>query len=145
MSDTTTIMRRYSATTKEKTILVVEDDVSLRPVVCTMFQRLGFRVLEAVTGEEGIKVWSSRKDEIDLVFTDIMLGPGISGLEMAARLLQLEPNLKIIFTTGFGPGVDKPGFKEMVGEWLLPKPFAMRQLMEMVERRLADTVGPATV
>ncbi len=73
----------------DKSILVVEDESSIRKFVKINLERNGFKVLEAESGEEGIAI--ARKEKIDMVILDIML-PGIDGFQVCKVLREEFPN-----------------------------------------------------
>src|SRR5580692_4542299 len=83
-----------------ETILVVEDEVLLREIECSILESCGYRVLEADSSSKALDVWNQQGEKIDLLLTDVVLPPGISGMELAKRLRDRQPRLKVIFTTG---------------------------------------------
>src|SRR5579862_5602293 len=90
---------------KEKgTVLLVDDDATLRMVVARVLEANGYRVHLALSGEEAIEIWNAYGSEIDLLFTDIDMG-GMSGLELAEELTRRRPDLKVLFTSGSGISV----------------------------------------
>src|SRR5262249_39783166 len=82
------------------TILVVEDEHLVRPVYCRMLEGVGFRVLEAADGDGAIQLSQQHPGPIDLLVTDVMM-PRMNGLELANRLQQQRPKLKVLFVSGF--------------------------------------------
>ncbi len=70
-----------------ETILLVEDEMALRELVIEVLQRYGHKILEAASGVQALAVWSEHKGRIDLVLTDMMMPEGVSGGELAARIL----------------------------------------------------------
>lgn len=81
-----------------KTVLVVEDMPLIRMDAVTMFEDMGYRVLEAADGMEAIKVLESTR-AVSLLFTDIEM-PRMNGLELAAVVAQRWPEIKILITSG---------------------------------------------
>jgi nitrogen fixation/metabolism regulation signal transduction histidine kinase/ActR/RegA family two-component response regulator len=84
-----------------ETILLVEDEKILREMARDLLMDYGYQILEASTGREALEVWRQSAREIDLVLTDMVMPEGISGVDLAERLLADRPNLKIIFTSGY--------------------------------------------
>ncbi len=84
-----------------ETILLVEDEEILREMARDILKNCGYRLFEAATGKEALKLWSECGDKIDLLLTDMVMPEGISGVELAERLLADRPDLKIIFTSGY--------------------------------------------
>src|SRR5580765_1698915 len=81
------------------TLLLVEDEASVRAIAREMLVASGFSVLEAATGPEGLAVAQRATQPIDLLVTDVML-PGMSGTELADRLRSERPSLRVLFTSG---------------------------------------------
>ena len=84
-----------------ETILIVEDEPILREMSRDILKDYGYRLIEASTGKEALEVWRGRAKEIDMVLTDMMMPEGISGVDLAERMLADRPDLKIIFTSGY--------------------------------------------
>ena len=85
----------------QETILVVEDEPVLRDMAHLILQDCGYHVLEAGSGAEALRVWERNPDAIDLVLTDMVMPGGVSGRDLAVRLLANHPQLKVIFTSGY--------------------------------------------
>jgi DNA-binding response OmpR family regulator len=118
-----------------ETILVVEDEDSLRAVVADTLRANGYVVLEAHDGKAGIEFAARFDAPIDLLVTDVIL-PGATGREVASRLSADRPKMKVIFMSGYTDdfiadhGIIGP---ETV---LLEKPFAIGQLLLRVRETL---------
>jgi PAS domain S-box-containing protein len=82
-----------------ETILLVEDDDSVRPLVATVLRGYGYDVLEAESPEEALRVAQGR-DDLDLLLTDVVM-PGMNGRELAELLLARQPSLKVLYTSGY--------------------------------------------
>jgi PAS domain S-box-containing protein len=115
-----------------ETILVVEDEKSLRELVCTLLRHYGYRVLQAGHGKEALEVWRMKAGEIDLLLTDMMMPEGISGWELAEKLQVDRPGLKVIYTSGYS--VDLLGRNGEFGQDIhfLPKPYQPHVLAKAV-------------
>ena len=122
------------------TILVIEDEPPVRNFVRQLLQRLGYIVVEATNGAEALAVWQQHREQILLVITDIIMPGGMSGYELAARLLAQEPRLKIIFTSGYTGSPATGGTALVEGDNFIRKPFDPEALAEIVRRKIA---GPA--
>ncbi|HEY2328683.1 MAG TPA: PAS domain S-box protein, partial [Verrucomicrobiae bacterium] len=105
--DETQIRRRGGS----ETILVVEDERDLRDLVCRVLRNDGYRVFEAFDGQNALKIWSEYKDQIDLVFTDVIMPGGLNGRELAEKLWAERPELKVIFSSGYGADTLGKDFK----------------------------------
>jgi PAS domain S-box-containing protein len=85
-----------------ETILLVDDFARLRERVAKSLRALGYAVLEAGSGKEAIHKWQERRDEIDMLLSDISLPGGLNGIQLADRLLASKHDLKIVFSSGYG-------------------------------------------
>jgi signal transduction histidine kinase len=117
-------------------ILVVEDNDSVRDVAAAMIEDMGFEVLTAINGPEGLKTIEERRD-INLVLSDVIMAGGMNGPELVAKAMKLRPDLKVLFMSGYAPGSvrlmqDLPDSVELVN-----KPFTRNDLTEKVMRALA--------
>ena len=81
-------------------VLVVEDDPGVRDVAVQMLEMEGFEVLEAVDAQSGLEKFRQNPD-VDLVFTDVIMPGGISGIEMAKEILALKHGTLILIATGY--------------------------------------------
>jgi PAS domain S-box-containing protein len=118
------------------TVLVVEDEAAVCELVRTILQSAGFRVLHASNAMEAMQLWNEHRGEVDLVFTDMVMPRGMSGRELAANLLALKPDLKIVYTTGYSRDVIGHDLELQEGHNFLPKPHAPPKLIEMIRTRL---------
>lgn len=93
------------------TILVVDDNPADRKFMSIVLMDGGYNVLEAKSGEEGLRIFKDHQDEIDLVITDMVM-PGINGVELARRVRKLSARPKVIFISGHkaqcGPDGQEP-------------------------------------
>jgi DNA-binding response OmpR family regulator len=112
-------------------ILLVDDDTPVREFICQCLEVAGHRVLQARSGREGIEVFRDNRHEITLVLTDIVM-PALFGDQMALRLLEISPHLKIIFMSGNTPGSLETGIQLEIGKNFLQKPFSIQELRECI-------------
>jgi nitrogen-specific signal transduction histidine kinase/CheY-like chemotaxis protein len=84
-----------------ETILIVEDEETLREMARDILKDCGYRILEAATGRQALEVWNQSAKEIDLLLTDMVMPEGMSGVDLAEWLLADRPDLRIIFTSGY--------------------------------------------
>jgi CheY-like chemotaxis protein len=80
-------------------VLVVEDEAKLRKVAVNMLERLGLRSLQAETAKDALELLGGTR--VDVLFTDIELPGGMNGTELAEAAHELDPNIKVLFTTGY--------------------------------------------
>lgn len=129
---------QFHARTGTETILVVEDERDLREIVTRTLNLNGYRVFQAVDGNNALQIWSEYKDKIDLLFTDIVMPGGINGRELAERLMVEKPGLKVIFTTGYDADALDKTYKLDPQLNYLQKPYLPNQLARIVRRRLDE-------
>jgi PAS domain S-box-containing protein len=121
------------------TILVVEDEASLRTLIVRLLQALGYSVLEAGDSATAIRISEERNKPIDLLLTDVVM-PGMNGRALAHRLLERWPLLRVLYISGYtGQVVGDRGVIEE-GSFFLPKPFSRDGLAQKV-REVLTTVN----
>jgi CheY-like chemotaxis protein len=116
----------------DETILIVEDEPALRELVQEILEKKGYRILSAASGVQALKVWAERRDAIELLFTDMVMPEGVSGRELADRLRQDRPELKVVYTSGYSLDVVNSEFAEREGTTFLQKPYDPEMLAQTV-------------
>jgi len=124
----------------DETILLVEDDLFLHASVCKILVPLGYRVLEAFNGNEALAVWGQNRHSIDLLLTDLVMPGGITGKQLAGQLLVQEPELKVIYASGYSAGIAGKDFPLKEGVNFLTKPFEAHKLAQIIRERLDAAV-----
>ena len=124
---------------QNETILLVEDEAALLLVTTSGLRMLGYKVLSAVNGEEALELWRQNQDAIDLVLTDMRMPKGMSGLELAEKLWETKPLLKIIIMSGYSAETLTDHAAGNSGYTFLAKPFAFKVLSETVRACLDGT------
>lgn len=118
-------------------VLVVEDEPVLRQVAERTLARRGHQVLLAASGEEALAVASAHQGRIDLLFSDVAM-PGLRGPGLAAALLRMRPDMRVLLTSGYDEdAAGMRGIESAPGEFLA-KPYTPAVLAATVERLLAD-------
>jgi signal transduction histidine kinase/ActR/RegA family two-component response regulator len=120
----------------KETILVVEDEPVLRDLAHVILRDCGYEVLEAGTGSEALRVWNTRQGEVDLLLTDMVMPDGMSGMELAQRLRDAHPELKIIFASGYSMEELDTGFVREGHALFLQKPYTHVTLPKAVRECL---------
>ncbi|MBI3553021.1 MAG: response regulator [Elusimicrobia bacterium] len=119
----------------DETILLVEDEATVRALCTRILRRSGYEVLEASSAEKALE-YSERQDEsISLMVTDLVM-PGMNGRQLAERLCKRRPDLKVLYISGYADEtIVKHGLLES-GTDLLQKPFNPMELCRRVRRML---------
>ncbi|MBI5069638.1 MAG: response regulator [Deltaproteobacteria bacterium] len=125
-----------------ETILVVEDSDLVRGVACDMLRRLGYRVLAASDGEGCLEVAGAHPGPIDLLLTDVVL-PGMNGKEIAARLGEHRPALRVLFMSGYAANVIVHRGAVDEGVHFIQKPLSLDALASKVREALDGASRPA--
>jgi signal transduction histidine kinase len=121
-----------------ETILVVEDEEAVRRLTKAILQRHGYRIFDAGSGVEALTVWKEHQPEIDLLLTDMIMPGGISGRELAERLLLEKPALQVIYTTGYSLDAMSQTLALTDGLNFLPKPYHPNKLLQTTRRCLDE-------
>lgn len=112
-------------------ILLVDDDKAVLAAIGALLGQIGsYFVYKSDSPEGALHLWDKRSEEIELLVTDIMM-PGMSGLQLAEKLLHQKPSLKVLFISGYVPEEiafppSAPGYR------FLQKPFMRGQLEESI-------------
>ena len=119
----------------EETILLVEDDELVRKVVIRILGDLGYKIIEACEGKQALERISEYGDKIDIVITDLVM-PGMSGKELAKRIVDIIPDCKILFVSGYTS--DFVTYEELINKNtdFLQKPFTAESLIKKLDNLL---------
>jgi CheY-like chemotaxis protein len=118
-----------------ETILLVEDEPSVRDLAKAVLERYGYTVLTADNGPAALDVWRRHKEQIALVLTDLVMPGGLGGRALAGQLRAERPGLKVLFTSGYSKELAGRQF-DLLAEPFLQKPYSPRVLAEAVRNCL---------
>ncbi|HET7229654.1 MAG TPA: PAS domain S-box protein [Longimicrobium sp.] len=119
------------------TVLLAEDEVTVRRLAVRVLRRGGFTVLEAGDGEEALSVAHDHPGPLDLLVTDLVM-PRLGGRELAGRLRAARPGIPVVYVSGYAEeAVQRDGVLDP-GARFLPKPFTAEQLIDAVHAALRD-------
>ena len=118
------------------TILVVEDDDDVREVAVAMLRDLGYRVLTAADGAEALRIFGESDAKVDLLLVDVVLPGGMKGDEVARRLGEACPGMRVLFMTGYTENAVVDPDRSDDGVQLISKPFQRAQLAGKVAEML---------
>ncbi|MCF3651543.1 PAS domain S-box protein [Synoicihabitans lomoniglobus] len=119
-----------------ETILLVEDDHSLRALTRIVLMKQGYTVLEAAHGPEALRVARTAKDKIHLLLTDMVMPEGMTGWDLAQTLQAEDRNLRVIFSSGYSPEVAGQEVSLQDGQYFISKPCEADQLLHLVRTAL---------
>ena len=122
------------------TILIVEDEISVRKLVTRFLTLNGYRVLAADGPCAALELWVAHHDEVALLLTDVIMPGALSGRTLALRLQAERPALKVLYTSGYSAEslADDGTLDEEIH--FLQKPYRPEQLLETVRAVLAGDV-----
>src|SRR5438128_2578803 len=121
-----------------ETILLVEDDPTMRSVAQELLEKVGYRVLAAVDGAQGLTMYRAHRAELRLVLTDVIM-PKLSGFQLYEAIRRDSPALKVLFTSGF----PAPNYRKSVGldahVAFVTKPWTASELLDRVRSLLESS------
>jgi signal transduction histidine kinase/ActR/RegA family two-component response regulator len=121
---------------KDKTILIVDDEDMIRDLARGVLANTGIKILEAVSGEEAIKMFKRHRDKIDVIFLDVIM-PGLKGDVVLKRLREIKNNVKVIISSGFMSEDQRTKLKEYTIEAFLDKPFTDEGIIDAIIKVLS--------
>jgi PAS domain S-box-containing protein len=127
-----------------ETILLVEDEANLRYLARQYLEKQGYKVIEAADGAVAMQIAVAHEAVIHLLLTDVIM-PGMNGRELAQRISEIRPNVKILYMSGYTENVIGHNGMLDAGIRLLQKPFNLRDLKSKVREVLDATAPPPEV
>jgi PAS domain S-box-containing protein len=122
-----------------ETVLVVEDEASVRRLAAATLRRFGYTVLEAGNGVEALRVWEERGGAVDLLVSDMVMPEGLTGIDLADRLREISPRLQVVITSGYSAELTDLQGRLPEGVSFLGKPYTTavlgRAVREALDRR----------
>jgi two-component system, cell cycle sensor histidine kinase and response regulator CckA len=114
-----------------ETILVIDDEETVREVLASILSQCGYSVLLGKDGLEGLEIFTGRRGEIDLVLLDLSM-PRMAGRQVLAKILETRPDARVIIQTGYAD--DVPGLEGAAG--IIHKPFQIKNLLATIRAAL---------
>ncbi|MBG89645.1 MAG: hypothetical protein CMO80_22480 [Verrucomicrobiales bacterium] len=127
-----------------ESILVVDDESSLRKLVARKLKRFGYNVIEAEDAPDAESTWAGCSSNVELLLTDLRMPNGKNGFELARELQKKRPNLKVVFMTGYSDDLLAKAHDFVEDVDYVCKPFGMDGLVDVIRQRL-DSDGNRTV
>ncbi len=119
-----------------ETILLVEDERVVRKTIGIYLRRNGYRVIEAADGLEALSAWKQYRDQVDLLFTDMVMPGGLTGLELVERLRAEKPDLRAIVSSGYSADLLQAGNNPVERLTFVAKPCPPIELLSAVRASL---------
>ena len=119
-----------------ETILLVEDEDTIREMAKVFLESHGYRVLEASNGPEALAIWNLDQARVDLLLTDLVMPHGVSGQALAEQLQGDRPNLKVIYSSGYSCDLFGENSFLNPDTNFLQKPYRLNSLAEIIRRCL---------
>ena len=126
----------------KETILVVEDEAALSDMIKSSLGQLGYQVWTAASGAEAVQLWGPRATDIHLLLTDMIMPGGISGREVAQQFRLGNPQIKVIYTSGYALELRESDELARNSAAFLAKPYDLARLTQVIRERL-DHSHPA--
>jgi DNA-binding NtrC family response regulator len=120
-----------------ETVLLVDDESSLRELAGCMLEQAGYRVLKAESAVQARQLWSAHDREIALLITDLTL-PDADGVDLARGLQRGTPHLKVLYVSGYCPHLDSGNRALVEGVNFLQKPFGYQALVKATRNSLSQ-------
>ncbi|MCX6893769.1 MAG: response regulator, partial [Verrucomicrobia bacterium] len=119
------------------TVLLAEDDRSVRAVTAKMLANMGFKVIQAVDGAEAVELFAKHKDEIRWVLSDVRM-PRMDGWEVLATVRKLCPGVPVVLATGYDPAVMDADHHPDQPQVVLSKPYGVAELQKAIQKVIAE-------
>ncbi len=123
------------------TILLVEDDDTVRDVTAALLQEIGYVILDAATPQKALELCADNQLAIDLLLTDIIM-PGMNGGELSDRIGLMRPAIRVLFMSGYtADHIDQKNVQTN-GHCFIQKPFDLDSLHRTIQALLAEPLPP---
>ena len=122
-------------------ILIVDDEAAVRKVLKGLLEALGYRVWDCAGGGEALQLFRAAPQAFDAVLTDFSM-PGMSGLDLAASIHRVRPQLPVILGTGYAEAISRENLADYGLQGVFSKPYSMHGLAEALNRALKPAGSP---
>jgi len=133
----TVVVEHDQVISGEGCILVIDDEVIVRTTAKLMLEKLGYRVLEAENGKDGVALFGNYFDQIDLVLLDMVM-PVMDGTECFQKLQEIDPKVRVVISSGFTRDADLHAMREAGLRGFVRKPYNLSELSTIVAQVLRE-------
>jgi PAS domain S-box-containing protein len=123
-----------------ETILLVDDEAMVRELAEVVLLQFGYKVVSAASAERALDLYRQSPNTVDLVVLDLVM-PGMGGEECLLKLREINPNVKVVISSGYGPKQTKREILSMGAEDFIDKPYRIEDLLQVVRRVLREGKG----
>jgi two-component system, cell cycle sensor histidine kinase and response regulator CckA len=123
-----------------KIVLIVDDEPEVRKLVAAMVTQFGYTALTADSGEHALTLYKNQHSPLELLITDVV-APGMSGPMLADKLASLQPDLKVLYISGYDNTNVVQKYVVEKGHALLTKPFNVQELRNKIGELLSHKVS----
>jgi PAS domain S-box-containing protein len=116
---------------QQATILLVDDEEALREVGTEILEAYGYHVLTAVSGEDALEIYESRRTSVDLVILDLLM-PGMGGQKCLQKILALNPGQKVIIASGYAATGQAQEVLDQGAMGFLSKPYDLERMIQLI-------------
>jgi PAS domain S-box-containing protein len=122
-------------------ILLVEDEPAVRNTITLVLKRRGYTVLPATDARDALRVWEEHAGRIDLLYSDMVMPGGMTGLDLAQQLKPQHPSLKVVISSGYSQDLAGPAVFANPDIVFLPKPVSATVLLSAIRASLDGVPG----
>jgi len=120
-----------------ETILLVDDEKQIRELAKELLKDFGYIILTASDGEEALELYKKEKERIDLVILDLIM-PGIGGRQCFEELKKIQPEVKVLISSGYSATATTTGTMESGAKGFLSKPYEINQMLQVIRQVLDE-------
>ena len=125
------MISRMENAQRSETLLVVEDDDSVREFTMRLLRSLGYKVLSAPDGQKGLELFKSQASQINMIITDMIM-PNMTGRQFVEAVRQIDGNMKIMFVSGYSPDDTTDGMAIGDSVAFFQKPYTRDELSKKI-------------
>ena len=129
------VQKNKNLVTGNESILIVDDEFSILNFVFQALQRSGYKLFTAVSGEQALELYIAKQSKIDLIILDMNM-PGMGGEKCLIELLKINPDVKVIISSGYSIDGQKNMLKDIGATAYIAKPYKLANLSKLIREVL---------